>query len=136
MCQQWDIKAISHTNTIHPVKHLNESQLHLNKYKTIEFANIFKNFLYNLSWRDLDKSAGFDQYEASFLNFVRNVLHSDHNENLNENGSEQSIPFSEYHNNNDNKNLIDSLIYNILFNPSKLLNDIRQMNSNSLVIAQ
>ena len=64
------------------------------------------------------------------------MLHSDHNENLNENGSEQSILFPEYHNNNDNKNLIDSLIYNILFNPSKLLNDIRQMNSNSLVIAQ
>ena len=72
---------------------------------------------------------GFDQYEACFPNFFRNVLHS-------ENGSEQSILFSEYHSNNDNKNLIDSLIYNISFNPFKLLNDIRQMNSNRLVITQ
>ena len=49
MCQQRDIKAISHINTIHPAKHLNESQPHFNKYRTIEFASIFKNFLYNLS---------------------------------------------------------------------------------------
>ena len=64
------------------------------------------------------------------------MLHSDHNENLNENGSEQSILFPEYHNNNDNKNLIDSLIYNISFNLFQLLNGIRQMKSNRLVIAQ
>ena len=49
ICQQRDIKAISHTNIIHPAKHLNESQPHLNEYGTIEFVNIFKNFLYNFS---------------------------------------------------------------------------------------
>ena len=49
LCQQWNIKAISHTNTVDPVKHLNESQLPLNKYGTIEFAKNFKNFLCKLN---------------------------------------------------------------------------------------
>ena len=50
MCQQRNIKIISHTNTIDPAKHLNESQqLHLNKYGSIEFAKNFKNFLYKLN---------------------------------------------------------------------------------------
>ena len=49
MCQQRNIKVISHTNTIDPAKHLNESKLHLNKYGTIEFAKNFKNFIYKLS---------------------------------------------------------------------------------------
>ena len=53
MCQQWNIKVISHTklairtSQISPTKHLNES--HLNKYGTIEFAQNFKNFLYKLN---------------------------------------------------------------------------------------
>ena len=136
MCQQQNIKAISHTNTIDPAKHLNENKLHLNKYGTLEFATNFKNFLYNLNLHDLDNSEGFDEREASFANFVRNTLHSDHNENLSENGSEKSILFSEYDNNNDNKNLTDNLIDSKLLNPSKVLNDVHQMNSNRLLIAQ
>ena len=82
MCQQRNIKVISYTNTIDPAKHLNESQLHLNEYGTIEFAKNFKNFKYNLNWRGLDNSERFDQYEANFPNLVRNTLHSGHNENL------------------------------------------------------
>ena len=46
----------------------------------------------------------------------------------------KSILFSKY--NNDNKNLIDNLIDNKSFNPSKVLSDIRQMNSNTLVVVQ
>ena len=136
MCQQQNIKVVTHTNTIDPAKDLNENKLHLNKYGTIEFAKNFKNFLYNLNLRDLDNSEGFDEREASFANFVRNTLHSDHNENLSENGSEKSILFSEYDNNNDNKVLTDHLIDSKLLNPSKVLNDIHQMNSNRLLIAQ
>ena len=90
---------------IYSAKHLDENSLHLNRYGTIEFAKNFKNFLYRLNWQDLDNSEGFDQYEASFPNFVRNALHSDHNENLNENGSEESILFFEY----NNRNLIDTV---------------------------
>ena len=48
----------------------------------------------------------------------------------------KSILFSKYNNDNDNKNLIDNLIYNKSFNPSKVLSDIRQMNSNTLVVVQ
>ena len=72
LCQQWNIKAISHTNTVDPAKYLNQIQLPLNKYGTIEFAKNFKNFLYKFNWRDLDNSRGFYQYEASFPTFVRN----------------------------------------------------------------
>ena len=46
----------------------------------------------------------------------------------------KSILFSKY--NNDNKNLIDNLIDNKSFNPSKVLSDIRQMNANTLVVVQ
>ena len=49
MCQQPNIKVISHTNTTDPAKHLNERKLYLNKYGTIEFAENFKNFLYKLT---------------------------------------------------------------------------------------
>ena len=45
MCQQRNIKAISRTKKIDPVKHLNEKQLHLNKYGTIEFVKNFKKFI-------------------------------------------------------------------------------------------
>ena len=48
----------------------------------------------------------------------------------------KSILFSKYNNDNDNKNLIDNLIDNKSFNPSKVLSDIRQMNSNTLVVNQ
>ena len=48
----------------------------------------------------------------------------------------KSILFSKYNNDNDNKNLIDNLIDNKSFNPSKVLSDIRQMNSNTLVVVQ
>ena len=48
----------------------------------------------------------------------------------------KSILFSKYNNDNDNKNLIDNLIDNKSFNPSKVLSDIRQMNSNTLVAVQ
>ena len=109
---------------------------HLNKYGTIEFAKNFKNFLYKLSWWDIDNSEGFDQYDANFPNSVRNTLHSNHNENLNENGSEELILFSEYDNNNDNKNLVGNLTDIISLDPSKVLNDIRQVNCSRLVIAQ
>ena len=109
---------------------------HLNKYGTIEFAKNFKNFLYKLSWWDIDNSKGFDQYDANFPNSVRNTLHSNHNENLNENGSEESILFSEYDNNNDNKNLVGNLTDIRSLDPSKVLNDIRQVNCSRLIIAQ
>ena len=136
MCQQRNIKVISHTNTTDLSKQLNKSKLHLNKYRTTEFAKNFKNFLCRLNWRDLDNSRGFDQHDANFPNFVGNTLHSDHNDNLNENGREESILFSEYDNNNDNKNLIGNLTNIRSLNPSKVLNDTRHMNSNRLVIAQ
>ena len=45
MCQQRNTKVISHTNTINPAKHLNESPLFKNKYGTIEFAKNFKHFV-------------------------------------------------------------------------------------------
>ena len=48
----------------------------------------------------------------------------------------KSILFSKYNNDNDNKNLIDNLIDTKSFNPSKVLSDIRQMNSNTLVVVQ
>ena len=79
MCQQQNIKVISHTNIIDLAKYLNESQFHLNKYETIEFVTNFKKFFYNLNWQDLDNSEGFEQYEANFPNFIRNTLRSDYN---------------------------------------------------------
>ena len=45
MRQQRNIKAISRTKKIDPVKHLNEKQLHLNKYGTIEFVKNLKKFI-------------------------------------------------------------------------------------------
>ena len=71
----------------------------------------------------------------NFPCFVRN-FHSDNNENLNGNGGEESILFSEYNNNNDYKNLIGNLTDIRSLIHSKVLNDICQMNSDRLVIAQ
>ena len=93
-------------------------------------------FTFYLNWQDLDNREGFDQYEANFHNFVWVTLHSNHNENLNENGSEESILFAKYNDNNDNKDLIDNLKDIRSLNPSKVPNNIRQLNSNRLVIAQ
>ena len=109
MCLQRNIKIVSYTNTIDFLINLNESQIHLNKHGTIEFTKNFKKFLYNLNSRDLGNSEGFDQYEVNFPNFVRNMLHSDHNGNLNEKGSQESIIVSEYNNYNDSNDLIDNL---------------------------
>ena len=48
MCEQRNIKIINHSDTIDRSRHLNESQLHLNRYGTVEFAKNFKNFLCKL----------------------------------------------------------------------------------------
>lgn len=93
-----------------------------------------KNFI--LNWCDFDNSEGSDHYEANFLNFVRNTTYSDHNENFNEKGSEQSIILSEYNNNIDSNNNVDNLADIESLDPSKALNDIRPKNSSRLVVAQ
>ena len=49
MCHQRGIKVISHTETIDPINHLNESLLHLNRYGAIEFSKNFKKFLCDLA---------------------------------------------------------------------------------------
>ena len=42
------IPVINHTDTIDPGNHLNESQIHLNRYGNIEFTKNFKKFMFNL----------------------------------------------------------------------------------------
>ena len=92
-----------------------------------------KKILCKFNWYDFDNSEGFHDYKA---NFVRDTLHSDHNDNLNEKGSEESILFSGYNDNNDNISILDNLTGIKSFNPSKVLNDICQNNSNRFVIVQ
>ena len=48
MCEQRNIKIINHSDTIDRSRHLNESDLHLNRYGTVEFAKNFKNLLCKL----------------------------------------------------------------------------------------
>ena len=48
MCNHRGFPVINHTKTIDPGNHLNESQLHLNRYSNIEFTKNFKKFLCNL----------------------------------------------------------------------------------------
>ena len=48
MCHARNIGCINHSDTIDPEQHLNESNIHLNKYGNIEFSKHFANFLYNL----------------------------------------------------------------------------------------
>ena len=48
MCKQRNINIINHSDNIDPTKHLNESNLHLNRYGSIAFSNNFKKFLCNL----------------------------------------------------------------------------------------
>ena len=49
MCNHRGFPVINHTKTINPLEnHLNESQLHLNRYGNIEFTKNFKKFLCNL----------------------------------------------------------------------------------------
>ena len=48
MCHARNIGCINHSDTIDPEQHLNESNIHLNKYGNIEFSKNFTNFLYNL----------------------------------------------------------------------------------------
>ena len=43
MCNHGDFPVINHTKTIDPGNHLNESQLHLNRYGNIEFTKNFYN---------------------------------------------------------------------------------------------
>ena len=131
MCQQQNIKIINHTDTIDPSKHLNESLFHLNRYGAIEFANNFKKILCNLDWRDVGNSEGLDHYEANISDSVKDTFHYDHNEVLSENGDEVSILCSEY--NYNYNNIKDDLVD---IDPVKVLNNIRQKQSNRLVIAQ
>ena len=48
MCHARNIGCINHSDTIDPEQHLNESNIHLNKYGNIDFSKNFTNFLYNL----------------------------------------------------------------------------------------
>ena len=116
-----NIKIINHTDTIDPLKHLNESLFHLGRYGAIEFANHFKKILCNLDWCDVGNSEGLDHYEANIPDFVRDTFHYDHKEVLSENREEVSILCSEY-NYNDN-NIKDDLVD---IDPVKVLNNIHQ----------
>ena len=48
MCQARNIAYINHSDSIDPEQHLNESNIHLNKYGNIEFSKNFADFLYNM----------------------------------------------------------------------------------------
>ena len=48
MCNERSIPYIDHTESISPDRHLNESNLHLNRYGTINFAKNFSEFLTEL----------------------------------------------------------------------------------------
>ena len=45
MCGERDITFVDHTDTTDIEKHLNESKIHLNKSRTIEFAKNICGFL-------------------------------------------------------------------------------------------
>ena len=49
MCRQRELQIINHSETIDPTKHLNESNLHLNRYGSNVFFNNFKKFLCGLN---------------------------------------------------------------------------------------
>ena len=125
-----NIKIINHTDTIDPLKHLNESLFHLGRYGAIEFANHFKKILCNLDLCDVGNSEGLDHYEANIPDFVRDTFHYDHKEVLSENREEVSILCSEY-DYNDN-NIKDDLVD---IDHIKVLNNIHQKHSKRLVIA-
>ena len=48
MCHTRNTGCINHSDTIDPEQHLDESNIHLNKYENIEFSKNFTNFLYDL----------------------------------------------------------------------------------------
>ena len=48
MCKERNISYIDHVDAISPEHHLNESNLHLNRYATIEFAKNFTRYLSEL----------------------------------------------------------------------------------------
>ena len=125
-----NIKIINHTDTIDPLKHLNESLFHLGRYGAIEFANHFKKILCNLDWCDVGNSEGLDHYEANIPDFVKDTFHYDHKEVLSENREEVSILCSEYnyYDNNIKDDLVD-------IDHVKALNNIHQKHSKRLVIA-
>ena len=125
-----NIKIINHTDTIDPLKHLNESLFHLGRYGAIEFANHFKKILCNLDWCDVGNSEGLDHYEANIPDFVKDTFHYDHKEVLSENREEVSILCSEY--NYDDNNIKDDLVD---IDHVKVLNNIHQKHSKRLVIA-
>ena len=125
-----NIKIINHTDTIDPLKHLNESLFHLGRYGAIEFANHFKKILCNLDWCDVGNSEGLDHYEANIPDFVKDTFHYDHKEVLSENREEVSILCSEY--NYDDNNIKDDLVD---IDHVKILNNIHQKHSKWLVIA-
>ena len=125
-----NIKIINHTDTIDPLKHLNESLFHLDRYGAIEFANHFKKILRNLDWCDVGNSEGLDHYEANIPDFVKDTFHYDHKEVLSENREEVSILCSEY--NYDDNNIKDDLVD---IDHVKALNNIHQKHSKRLVIA-
>ena len=49
MCREQNIPYIDHVDIISPERHLNESNLHLNRYGTLAFAKNFSKYLLELS---------------------------------------------------------------------------------------
>ena len=59
MSAEQNIPYINHTNSIQPENHLNESNLHFNRYGTIAFASSISKFLSKYYWQCHD-SSNFD----------------------------------------------------------------------------
>ena len=126
---------IDHTDSINVADHVNDGNLHLNKYGKAVLAKDFTNFLGNMDWWDNDSGSNLsyceinhnyhlNQYEG-FLNPNQIYLDELSDSKLNE-GNDVSVLSG-----NQSFNLLDE---SLLCNND--LKQIRLKNPNNLIIAQ
>ena len=60
MCDERDIPFVDRTDTIDIERHLNKNEVHLNKFRTIEFAKNVCEFLLQQDWYSTDNSGNID----------------------------------------------------------------------------
>ena len=137
MCKR-NIPYIDHVDVISPEHHLNEDNLHLNGFGNIEFAENFTRYLYELDWWPSDNSSTSEFEIKKSLRIEKSVdqsLHDLDNISASENVFESEVSILSSTDETDTNSVLNSS-NEFFLDPIDKLREVRQKNSNRLIIAQ
>ena len=142
MCAEWNITYIDHTNSVQAINHLNEGNLHFNRYGIITFANSISKFLSEYYWWCHD-SSNFDHlFQENLDKETKCFSQLSHKEDHNKVSSPSNTIVLDHPNFKSeesfllDQNTLLTLTHDLNIDPHLNTENIRLKNPNTLIMAQ